>query len=59
MVDNYDYWLDYDIQSEAALEKLPKCDCCGEAIQTDEHWEIFGSVYCCECAEEKFKRYSF
>lgn len=48
-----DRWID---MQEAMLEKLPKCDFCGEPIQDEYLWEIGGEVYCERCAADTFRK---
>lgn len=43
-------------EQDEALEKLPKCSICGEAIQDDFLYEINDELVCEECLEREFKR---
>ena len=45
----------YFAMKEALLERLPKCDSCGEPIQDEFLWEIGGEVYCEECAKDRLR----
>ena len=36
---------------EAALERYPKCDFCGDAITTDTYLRIFGQRMCQDCIQ--------
>jgi len=42
----------YDRQQAAKLDKLPKCDECGEPIQDETYYEIEGKNYCLKCLED-------
>lgn len=46
----------YFAMKEALLERLPKCDSCGEPIQDEYLWEIGGDVYCERCATDTFRK---
>lgn len=39
----------YAAEQEEELEKLPKCECCGEPIQDDFYYEINDEVICESC----------
>lgn len=45
----------YCYQMEKEEEYLPKCSCCGVAM--DEYYEINGKIYCEECLDDLFKHY--
>lgn len=45
----------YCYQMEQQEEDLPRCDVCGEPLDT--YYEINGKIYCEECMEDEFKRY--
>lgn len=45
----------HDSEQREWLEKLPKCDLCGEPIQDDYFWEFAGDKYCEECAQKMFR----
>lgn len=47
----------HDAQQAAELDKLPKCDCCGEPILDETYYEIEGNNYCLECLED-FKKWT-
>jgi formylmethanofuran dehydrogenase subunit E len=49
-------FLAYDAQQAAKLDKLPKCDECGEPIQDEEFYEILGYNFCPDCLESFKKR---
>lgn len=52
MRDNYDLWEQHDRERERELQKLPKCDECGERIQDDYLYEINGELVCIECLDK-------
>lgn len=48
--DNYDRWLDYDRDQERRLQRLPKCACCGEPIQSEYGYRMqVAQLYCQRC----------
>lgn len=50
--DNYDLFLAHERQQEAELAKLPVCCGCGNPIQSEDLWDIDGSLYCESCMED-------
>ena len=54
--DNYDRWKQYDAEQQAQLDKLPKCEYCGETIQDDYYYVIFGEKICQECLDADFRK---
>lgn len=56
--DNYDLWVAHDRQQEAELKKLPVCEKCGQPIQSEDLYDIEGDLYCEECGDRLFKRYT-
>ena len=46
----------YDAKQQEELNKLPKCDACGEPIQDDHLFDINGDLFCEECMMEIFKQ---
>ena len=56
MEDNYSMWLRHEQGMEAALEKRPQCEHCGEYIQDDYTWEIDGELLCPNCAAELYRK---
>jgi len=48
---DYDRWID---DQEAEIAKIPDCVSCGEKIQEEKLWDIFGDIYCDECARKTF-----
>lgn len=40
----------YDAEQERELKKRPLCCKCGEHIQEDFAYDIFGDLYCDSCA---------
>lgn len=54
--DNYAQWLAHERQQERQLARLPKCDCCGEAVQGENYFDIYGETYCEECGIKLFRK---
>lgn len=46
----------YEADQEAKLDKLPKCDICGEPIQEDYLYCIYGDIFCEDCLKEHFRK---
>ena len=46
----------YEADQEEQLDKLPKCDICGEPIQDDYMYDIYGDIFCEECLKDKFRK---
>lgn len=42
----------YIAWQEAKLEKLPECEICGERIQDDYLYEVFGHIVCEDCIDD-------
>lgn len=51
---DFDRW---DAEQTAKLEKLPKCEECGEPIQDDCYYEINGECVCPECLDNNHKHW--
>lgn len=45
-------------QEDVAEAKMPKCECCDNAIWDDELVDIEGRIYCLRCARRLFVRYT-
>lgn len=56
--DYFDHWSEHNRQQEEALERLPKCCECGEAIQSEQCYEINGEYICPDCLEENHRKYT-
>jgi DNA-directed RNA polymerase subunit RPC12/RpoP len=54
--DNYSQWEAHERQQERQRARLPKCDRCGEEIQGEHYFDIYGDIYCEECAYKLFRR---
>lgn len=52
MIDNYDMWEAMEYEREMKLASMPKCECCGEHIQTEEAFYHYGLWFCTDCEEE-------
>lgn len=48
----------HDQEQEAELKKLPKCEKCGQPIQSEDLYDIEGDLYCEKCGDGLFKRYT-
>lgn len=46
-----------DAEDQRFLNKLPKCDECGEPIQDDECYEINDEYICPECLKNNHRRW--
>lgn len=46
----------YEADQEEQLDKLPKCDICGEPIQDDYYYNLNGDIFCKECLDGNFRR---
>lgn len=46
----------HEADQEAKLDKLPKCDICGEHIQDDYLYDINGDIFCEECLNKYFRK---
>lgn len=53
--DNYDMWLDHELDLERDREHLPKCRCCGDYIY-DDYFYVEGVILCEECMNYKYRR---
>lgn len=42
----------YDAEQQALIDKLPKCEHCGQPIQQDDAVVIDGCFYCDKCLED-------
>ena len=45
-------------QEDVAEARMPKCECCGNAIWDEELADIEGKIYCMRCARQLFVRYT-
>lgn len=48
----------YDAEQEAELKRLPTCCECKEHIQDEHLYDIEGNLYCKECMEEQFEKWT-
>lgn len=46
----------YEAEQQRELDKLPKCDCCGETITDDFLFDIDGTLYCEDCLNDSFRK---
>lgn len=54
--DNYDMWLFHEADLDKRLERLPKCRRCGNPIQDEHYFNVFGIIHCEDCMNDKFRR---
>lgn len=54
--DNYDRWKQHEAEQQAELDKLPKCEHCGEPIQSDYYYEIGNECLCEDCLNDNFRK---
>ena len=50
--DNLDYFEAMEYEREMKLARMPKCECCGEHIQTEEAFYYNDQWFCMDCEEE-------
>jgi hypothetical protein len=55
--DNYSQWKRHDDREQAALDRLPVCEYCGEPLTDEFCCEYGGDVICEECNRREFRRY--
>lgn len=55
LLDNYDLWKQRERERERELEKLPKCDECGEPITEDHYYVIGNQKICPDCLETYYR----
>lgn len=48
----------HDEECEKALQKLPVCDECGEPINEDEYYDVYGEILCWTCLKAKFQKWT-
>ena len=46
----------YDMERQKELDKLPKCDICGEPIQDEDLYDLDGTLVCEECLNREYKK---
>ena len=54
--DYNDLHEEYEIAREQKLQKLPKCDCCGEPITDDYFYNIDGTYFCEERLISEYRK---
>lgn len=57
-MDNYDMFCLHESEQSARSQRLPKCAECEEPIYDDELFDIDGIIYCVQCAENKFLKFT-
>lgn len=56
-IPDYNELLDrHEAEQQRQLDKLPKCDYCGEPIADDFLYDINGDVICEECLKDNFRK---
>lgn len=45
----------HDREQQQKLDRLPKCDICGEPIQDTHYYLIDGEVLCTDCLNDNFR----
>ena len=50
--DYAEQYAEYEARLEREAKKLPKCDCCGERIFTEQFYNIEGNYICEECIRD-------
>lgn len=51
-------FLRYQAMKDKALERIPKCDDCGETIQDEFLYDIDGEVLCKDCVNYRYRKYT-
>lgn len=46
----------WDAEQENRRKMLPRCCECGKHIQDDELFDVYGDLYCWDCAIKEFRR---
>ncbi len=54
--DLVDCYHKYDAERQRELDRLPKCEYCGEPITDDYLYDINGDVICEECLKDNFRK---
>ena len=52
--DNYSMWKRHDDQLQAELDRLPRCEHCGEPIQDETAVQFNDSLFCFGCIKEYY-----
>lgn len=56
-MDDYNSLYDkHEEEQERQLSKLPRCCECGNRIQEDKLFDVFGDLYCESCMEKEFMK---
>ncbi len=45
-----------DMELARAEDRLPQCECCGEAINDDDYYEIDNEILCEDCMKKRYKK---
>lgn len=46
----------YDMERQKELDRLPKCDICGEPIQGEVLFDLDGTLVCEECLNNEYRK---
>ena len=49
--DYNELWDEYERNKQAELDKLPRCNECGEPIQGEHLFDFYGKILCEDCVE--------
>lgn len=55
-LDNYDLYASHEAAQEKMLNRLPKCECCGQAIQSDWQYLTPDGWVCEDCLKENYRK---
>lgn len=58
MSDPIDDYNAYSAHQQSELDKLPKCENCGEPIQDERLCDFDGTIYCLGCVNDNFVKYT-
>lgn len=54
--DNYDLYDQEDARRERDRERFPKCEFCGERVEDDHYYDLWGTIVCPDCMKERFRK---
>ena len=46
----------YDAERQKEIDKLPKCDVCGNPIQDEDLYDLDGTLVCEECLNAEYRK---
>jgi hypothetical protein len=56
MDDYNDLYDRHEVEQERKLSRLPRCCECGDHIQAEKIFDVFGDLYCESCMTKEFER---